>query len=235
MKANDQVFISYGEKSNSQLLQFYGFVIPGNPFPVTFKLEMPNNDKAEFKLPDAAAVPSVELLSSLRVRENRKGGEKVDPISIRSELNVMNQLINACHVKLQAFTHTLSGDLEMLQNSDLTFNQRNIIQVNSEVKAEIHKLIEFCEYMKDLLLMEPEEAISVIQNRKTDTWTIYLKDDLLPLLQGEITPPTKAVGIDDEVAELERQLSHLREVAELEQKLAELRKTSTETRRDTRK
>jgi len=30
--AGEEVFVSYGAKSNAELLLFYGFVLPGNPY-----------------------------------------------------------------------------------------------------------------------------------------------------------------------------------------------------------
>lgn len=74
----------------------------------------------------------------------------------------------------------------MLQKDDLTYNQRNILTVTYERKKEIYKLVEFSEYMVDLLRMEPTKAIQVIENRKDDSWTDYLKTDLLPLLQQDV-------------------------------------------------
>ena len=90
----------------------------------------------------------------------------------------------------------------------------------------------------DLLRMEPTKAIQVIQNRRNDDWTDYLKSDLLPLLQSttqqqptvrKAAAPTSQVetSVDEEMAELERKLAGLREISDLERQIAELRAKKT--------
>lgn len=59
---------------------------------------------------------------------------------------------------LEKYPNTLEQDYELLKDETLTFNQRNCVLFRSGEKEILHFLIEFSDYVVQLLAMTFKEA-----------------------------------------------------------------------------
>ena len=65
VRAGEEVFVSYGAKSNAELLLFYGFALPGNPYDdVPLSLELPGGEVADVTKAREAALARAGLTLS---------------------------------------------------------------------------------------------------------------------------------------------------------------------------
>lgn len=64
---------------------------------------------------------------------------------------------------LEKYPNTLEQDYELLKDETLTFNQRNCVLFRSGEKEILHFLIEFSDYVTQLLAMTFKEAKKTTQ------------------------------------------------------------------------
>ena len=81
------------------------------------------------------------------------------PFSSRNELRVMKALADLCRSRLDGYSSTLQGDLDRLDQANLTTNQRNTLLLKIEEKRVLLFVIEMSAAVSDILLAERAEAI----------------------------------------------------------------------------
>ena len=171
-KKFEQVFISYGEKSNSDLLLLYGFALERNPFnavdiTVGLSKEDPlyaakraylaksgrNALSVRFPL-QQSRYPSelVDFLRLLLVEAKDIGTQPIEridfnePISPSLERRVLMTIINICESYLERYPTTLSDDENFIMNrsvvSTLTRQQRMSVKLRASEKRILNLTIE---------------------------------------------------------------------------------------------
>ncbi len=167
--AGQQLHDSYGRKSNTRLLQNYGFVLSGNaddegvvwlsPHTCDPRLEERakefgpiENGARGFRLPSTVN-SGASVISFLRVKFARAeeveaaltcGSAPVPFLSARNERAALDELRNACVDALGRYETTIAADDELLAGP-LTSNARNCITVRRGEKAALQKWREFAE------------------------------------------------------------------------------------------
>lgn len=94
--------------------------------------------------------------------------------------------------KLNDYSRTLAGDEALLERSDLTGNLRNILEVTINEKKALHSLIEECEKIRDMLLMDPKMGVKVMRRkvaRRENIPTVerYFLQQLFPTIDPKNT------------------------------------------------
>ena len=84
--------------------------------------------------------------------------DNIKPVSIALEKRVFAHVKQLCEVALSKFPNSLEKDYELLKLDTLTFNESNCILFRSGEKEILHFLIEFSDYVTDLLGMSFKEA-----------------------------------------------------------------------------
>jgi Rubisco LSMT substrate-binding len=144
----DQVYISYGPKSNADLLLLYGFAVERNPFnsvDVTVSISRQSinedpllNEKLEFlegagrentvDFPCYADRYPIEMLEYLRLMvmtPEDTGGRPVSdfdysrPISTANEASVLNSVVDAVRQQLQKYPQTEEEDANIIKDKNL--------------------------------------------------------------------------------------------------------------------
>lgn len=171
-KKFEQVFISYGEKSNSDLLLLYGFALERNPFnsvdiTVGLSKEDPlyvakraylaksGRDAISVRFPlQQSRYPSelVDFLRLLLVEPEDIGTQPVEridfnePISPSLERKVLRTIINVCESYLQQYPTTLSDDENFMMDrsvfSTLTRQQRMAVKLRASEKRILNLTVE---------------------------------------------------------------------------------------------
>merc|ERR1711871_1388999 len=171
-KKFEQVFISYGEKSNSDLLLLYGFALERNPYnavdiTVGLSKEDPlytgkraylaksGRDATSVRFPlQQSRYPSelVDFLRLLLVEPDDIGIqplERIDfnePISPSLERRVLRTIIGVCESYLERYPTTLSDDENFIMNrsvvSTLTRQQRMSVKLRASEKRILNLTIE---------------------------------------------------------------------------------------------
>jgi len=159
----DQVFISYGNKSNSELLGTYGFVIENNPHDaaiINFQLRASNVaigivepllKKADpsygtLRLvanhrPDALLrafrIANVEFKDLEHTNELLEG----KPISLLNELRAYRGAIAALTNLFNSYTTTVDEDTQLLESGTLSANRRAAVLVRRAEKTTIQNIV----------------------------------------------------------------------------------------------
>ena len=115
----------------------------------------------------------------------------VPVFSIANERKVMKQLIRQCRRQLEAFPRTLKGDESMLEREDLTFNQRNILQVTLEEKKGLMNLIEVAQTLETFLRQKHTDAMEKIISGFSNESNVHpamirYYQELLPVYRREM-------------------------------------------------
>lgn len=168
---NDQVLISYGQKSNSELLLLYGFVVDRNIFDevelaVSLEPDDPRYDeKAQFLasqgLKTSMAFPllidrySSELTQFLRLccispSDGPLGSYRYsEPISLSNEKLLMNTLRDGCLRALARYPESEEEDRKLMENSAmflaLSRNMRMAVKLRRNEKRILLRTIRTCE------------------------------------------------------------------------------------------
>ena len=174
---HDQVLISYGQKSNSELLLLYGFVIDRNLFDeVDMRVALDPSDvrydeKVEFLrlqgLKPAMAFPllidrySSELMQFLRLAcitagmgplDSYKYSDKVSPANERAALQVLRA---GCFATLDGYEETEEEDQALMENARLFAalprNARMAVKLRRNEKRILKRTIRTCETALDAL------------------------------------------------------------------------------------
>lgn len=174
--AGAAVHDSYGKKSNTRLLQNYGFVVDNNPHDdATIWITTPNwapaterrsrefgyadNGRRRFRLPHVGeqAVDAISFLRLVYAKDRELEMQlKVDAgpvpfISACNERKVMEALGRACEDALRLYASTISDDDALLTRGDLRENSRRCVIVRRGEKAVLRKWIHLTtEKLRDL-------------------------------------------------------------------------------------
>ena len=168
---NDQLLISYGQKSNSELLLLYGFVIDRNLFDeveLTVSLD-PSDARYDEKraflasqgLKTAMQFPllidrySSELMQYLRLccvtpamgeLASYKYNDKISPSNERAAYQTLRE---GCIAALASYPESEDDDRKMMENSKmfatLSFRQRQAIKLRRNEKRILLRTIKTCE------------------------------------------------------------------------------------------
>jgi len=168
---NDQVLISYGQKSNAELLLLYGFVVDRNLFDqVELRVSLDESDpyydeKAAFLkgqgLKTAMAFPllidrySNELMQFLRLCCVRKSDGPLasfsynEPISATNEVAAFTALRDGCNAALDLYEQTEEEDAALMADGNLfaslTRNQRMAVKLRRNEKRILLRTISVCD------------------------------------------------------------------------------------------
>jgi len=174
---NDQVLISYGQKSNAELLLLYGFVVDRNLFDeveltISLSEEDPRYDeKKEFLrlqgLKTSMAFPllidrySSELLQYLRLCCVTPADGALssyaynEPLSVANERAAMNALREGCQQALAGYPQAEAEDAALMENSKLfatlSRNQRMAVKLRRNEKRILLRTIRTCDSALDSL------------------------------------------------------------------------------------
>lgn len=183
---NDQVLISYGQKSNAELLLLYGFVIDRNLFDqveltVSISAEDPRfEEKAEFLrtqgLQTKVSFPllidrySSELMQFLRLgcvspADGPLGALAYNaPISPRNERDAFEALRAGCERSLGAYPETEEEDAKLMANSrlfaTLSRRQRMAVRLRRNEKRILLRTIRVCDTALSNLETQPFEELA---------------------------------------------------------------------------
>jgi len=178
---NDQVLISYGQKSNAELLLLYGFVVDRNLFDeveVTVSLDESDpryDEKVAFlklqNLGPSMAFPllidrySSELLQYLRLccltpsdgpLDNFKYNER---ISVSNEAAAQRALKEGCQRTLALYPQTEAEDAALMESgrmfAALSRNQRMAVKLRRNEKRILLRTIRTCDTALDSLGTAP--------------------------------------------------------------------------------
>ena len=69
-----------------------------------------------------------------------------------------------CNLKLENYRLTLKGDLDALENQDLTNTQRDALIVTIDEKRVLHELIRKIDKIIDILMMEEDKVLEMISD-----------------------------------------------------------------------
>ena len=175
---NDQVLISYGQKSNAELLLLYGFVIDRNLFDevdITVKLDPSDpryDEKVDFlklkNVKPAMSYPllidrySSELMQFLRLAcvtpqmgrlDEYTFGEKVSPSNERAALQVLRE---GCLAALERYPESEEADAQLMENArmfaSLPRNARMAVKLRRNEKRILQRTIRVTETALDVLM-----------------------------------------------------------------------------------
>jgi len=175
---NDQVLISYGQKSNAELLLLYGFVVDRNLFDeVDIRVALDSSDarydeKVAFlksqRLQPAMAFPllidrySSELMQFLRLACVTPSMGPLDsykysePLSAASERAALQVLREGCLATLDGYTETEAEDAKLMEASrmfaSLPRNARMAVKLRRNEKRILLRTIRTCETALDNLM-----------------------------------------------------------------------------------
>jgi len=178
---NDQIFISYGQKSNAELLLLYGFVVDRNLFDqVELRVSLDAEDqlyeeKVEFLktqgLQPEMAFPllidrySSELTEFLRLCCVRPGDGPLssfsynEPLSKANEEAALSALREGCFAALDEYPQTEEEDASLMSDSRmfaaLSRNQRMAVKLRRNEKRILQRTIRVCE--EGLALLRGEQ------------------------------------------------------------------------------
>ena len=168
---NDQIFISYGQKSNAELLLLYGFVVDRNLYDeVELTVALGDDDalyaekraflerqglKTKMAFPLLIDRYSSELVQFLRLccaqpsdlpLEGLKYNERISPQNERAALGA---LIAGCEQALAEYPESEAEDAAMMDNARLfaalTRNQRMAVKLRRNEKRILERTIRVCE------------------------------------------------------------------------------------------
>jgi histone-lysine N-methyltransferase SETD3 len=166
-----QVLITYGQKSNAELVLLYGFVIDRNRFDeVELRVSLASDDpryddKAAFLrsvgLTPEQAFPllidrySNELVQFLRLccatpADGPLGAIRFnDPISLANEVAVYEALVEGCNVALAQYPETEEEDAKLMGNAQmfavLSRRQRMAVKLRRNEKRILLRTIRVCD------------------------------------------------------------------------------------------
>jgi len=169
--ANDQVLISYGQKSNAELLLLYGFVVDRNRFDeVELRVALAEDDErygekaaflASVGLTAAQAFPllidrySNELVQFLRLccASPSEGPLSTlsftEPLSLANERAVFEALRAGCQLALEKYPETEEEDAKLMGNAamfaTLSRRQRMAVKLRRNEKRILLRTIRVCE------------------------------------------------------------------------------------------
>jgi len=176
--ANDQVLISYGQKSNAELVLLYGFVVDRNVFDeVEIEVGLMEDDpryeeKASFLkmqgLPTKKTFPLVidrfteELIQFMRVihvgQDVRRELDEFrynELISIENEMSVFLALKKQCIEVLVSYPETLEEDQQLIDSARmfaaLPRNARMAIKLRRNEKRILQRTIQVCDTRMEAL------------------------------------------------------------------------------------
>lgn len=112
---------------------------------------------------------------------------RITAISVKNELTVLQELIHMCREKLNDYSRTLAGDEALLERSDLTTNQRHILEVTLNEKKALHTMIELYGEIINWLLLDLKIGKKVMRRALARKEVIpsmhpYMLHELLPML-----------------------------------------------------
>ena len=84
--------------------------------------------------------------------------DNIKPQNAALEKRVFANIKQLCQIALEKYPGSLENDYELLKLETHTFNERNCILFRSGEKEILHFLIEFSDYVNDLLNMTFKEA-----------------------------------------------------------------------------
>jgi len=106
------------------------------------------------------------------------------PLSIHNEKKVLNKISAICRAQMAAYPVNLDEDLEILQRTDLTFNQRNAVLYRSGEKKILFTLMFYAEKMLPLLDMDFTTARKTASKiRELDECSDYLTNSIYHLIK----------------------------------------------------
>ena len=110
--------------------------------------------------------------------------DNIKPQSVALERRVFLSIKSLCQVALDKYPNSLEKDYELLKLDSLTFNERNCVLFRSGEKEILHFLIEFSDYVLNLLSMTFKDAKKTTQTlpEKFDSTRDFLQGQLIPLL-----------------------------------------------------
>ena len=115
--------------------------------------------------------------------------DEVPTISKRNERKVWERIKSMAQEALSRYPQTLEEDMEILQRENLTFNERNCTLFRSGEKEILHFLIEFGDYVLNLLSMKFKDAKRQTQSlpAKMESCRDYLQNYCIRLLANDTT------------------------------------------------
>mmetsp|Transcript_20061 Transcript_20061/g.46319 ORF Transcript_20061/g.46319 Transcript_20061/m.46319 type:complete len:480 (-) Transcript_20061:337-1776(-) len=183
---NDQVLISYGQKSNAELLLLYGFVVDRNLFDqvelaVSISDEDPRFDekeaflsmqglKTKLSFPLLIDRYSSELMQFLRLgcvtpADGPLGALVYNkPISPENERDALEALRAGCERTLSAYPETEEEDAKLMENSrlfaTLSRRQRMAVRLRRNEKRILLRTIRVCDTALSNLETQPFEELT---------------------------------------------------------------------------
>ena len=168
---NDQVLISYGQKSNAELVLLYGFVVDRNLFDeveISVALDPTDaryDEKAEFLrlqgLQPAMAFPllidrySSELMQFLRLccvtpaMDELASYKYSERISLQNERSAFTVLRDGCYAALANYPESESDDAKLMENgrmfATLSRNARMAVKLRRNEKRILQRTINTCD------------------------------------------------------------------------------------------
>jgi len=177
-EAGDQVFDTYGPKSNYELLSAYGFVLPDNPddfMTLHFSLKPSNlvhsivepilntvdpNYKSIKIRPNKVPVELLRVfrLSVMEFGELELLNEALQGkgVTLKNELRAFRSAIRSLSGMLQTFDTTIAQDNELLASEGLSVNKRNAVVLRKTQKEVITNVILVLGKMWENILLSGE-------------------------------------------------------------------------------
>lgn len=170
-EAGEQIFDSYGPKSNAQLLLNYGFALPENPHDsVNLCVKIPDSNgdeeldsersrlleghhlqskmffpirRAQLVPPDMVAFMRIALLAkaSDAREESGKPCSAAQPFGLKSEMEVLKTLVRLAQGMIAKYPTTLKEDQELLQTAELPNRRRYALLLRMGEKALLHTFV----------------------------------------------------------------------------------------------
>lgn len=204
IKRGEPIHLSYGEKCNTKLLLSYGFVVDdniNNEIPIIvrlnaedpyyeFKLKVNGKDYMEFNvkrnLKDKQVndfIKFVRLCGSddlVNLAFDTNQQTKYSGVDI--EFKMWNTITTLCNQLLSSFQTTYEQDMELLNDTNLSYNIRNCIKIRSGQKKILLFFIECADKMKQLLGLSLKEARKEVNKNeaKYKDMEPYINDILFP-------------------------------------------------------
>lgn len=108
------------------------------------------------------------------------------PLSIRNEKRVLTKISDLCRIQMATYPQTLDEDMEILERTDLTFNQRNAVLFRSGEKKILFTLMFYAEKILPLLDMDFKTARqTVTKTRELDECSDYLTNAIYYLIKKD--------------------------------------------------
>jgi len=179
----EQVFVSYGPKSNGELLKTYGFVLEDNAadfLTLHFELKLTNLVESIVEPvlrkqdPQYAEVAIAKnrrpdrllrtyRLSLLEFKELEHLSEAMEgkPISLSNELKSYRGIISGLQSLLQTYPTTEAEDAELLKDATLSVNKRNAVVLRKAEKEIIQNNILVMAKLWENILLEGAMPLGV--------------------------------------------------------------------------